>query len=381
MNKLVQSIVLFTLLLVLSSTPSPVLAQTPPPPEAQTFQGDQFIMGDNYELRENQTLNGNLVVLGGNVNLEAGSVLKGDIILLGGNVSASGEITGSLVALGATITLNETTIVRGDVLHAGGNISGLEDAKIYGEIKQAQPRTILFDSDTWKLPSDLYTDPSRVARSMVRDIFSNLLQVFGVAILAVIVLLIFPKPVEKAANSIVNQPLLSGATGLLTFLVIPVVVILFLLLMITIILIPVGLAAYLVISIAIIFGWIAVGFDLGRRIATLFRTEWAPAVSAGLGTLTLGLMVWLLGYVLCLGGVIGIVAACLGLGGVILSRFGTHEYAKTTVATTVAPTRPTFSDQAQQAVNQTPVDVKPSQPEGSSVTSPDDSTDLTQREE
>ena len=68
MNKLVQSIVLFTLLLILSSAPSPVLAQTPPPPEAQTFQGDQFIMGDNYELRENQTLNGNLVVLGGNGN-------------------------------------------------------------------------------------------------------------------------------------------------------------------------------------------------------------------------------------------------------------------------------------------------------------------------
>jgi hypothetical protein len=378
MNKLVQSIVLFTLLLILSSAPSPVLAQTPPPPEAQTFQGDQFIMGDNYELRENQTLNGNLIVLGGNVNLEAGSVLQGDIVLLGGNVSVLGEITGSVIALGATISLDETTIIRGDVLHAGGNITGLGDAKIYGEIKQAQPRTILFDSDTWRLPSNIQTDPSRVARSMVRDIFSNLLQVFGVAILAVIVLLIFPKPVEKAANSIVNQPLLSGATGLLTFLVIPVVVILFLLLMITIILIPVSLAAYLVISIAIIFGWITVGFELGRRIASLFKTEWAPAVSAGLGTLTLGLMVWLLGYALCLGGIIGIVAACLGLGGVILSQFGTQEYAKTTTSKTIVPAPPTFTDQSQHTVNQAPIDVTPFQSEEPTVTSQDESPDSTQ---
>jgi hypothetical protein len=133
------------------------------------------------------------------------------------------------------------------------------------------------------------------------------------------------------AQTIATQPVISGALGLLTLVVTPA---LFLVLAITIILIPLGLIGLLIFGLALLFGWIALGLDMGNRMATLFHTQWSTPVSAGLGTLVLSLVVnlalvvtgewwWLL---CCVGLPLVGVLMMVGLGGVVASKFGTAVY-------------------------------------------------------
>jgi hypothetical protein len=109
--------------------------------------------------------------------------------------------------------------------------------------------------------------------------------------------------------------------------------------------------------VAVLFGWIAIGYEIGQRMAVLFKTQWAEAISAGLGTLVLGTIIWLVGYIFCLGGLLSILVASVGLGGVILSKFGTQTYTTTSTANavTVAPIV------APPAAQPTPIEPKVSQ--------------------
>jgi hypothetical protein len=116
---------------------------------------------------------------------------------------------------------------------------------------------------------------------------------------------------------------------------------LLILLTITIILIPVSLLGVLVVIVAVLFGWIALGLEVGRRIADVFKVHWHDALLAGLGTLVLSLVVNGIGAVPCIGWVAPFLVGLFGLGGVIITRFGSQAYPLTAVArSTAAPAAP-----------------------------------------
>jgi hypothetical protein len=91
-------------------------------------------------------------------------------------------------------------------------------------------------------------------------------------------------------------------------------------------LIPVSLLGILALIIAGVFGWIALGLEVGKRLASLFKMEWPLAVAAGLGTFLLSLVVNGIGFIACIGWVAPFLVTIIGLGGVILTRFGTQNY-------------------------------------------------------
>jgi len=318
LNKLIP---FFIVLVLLFSLPVVVLAQEPPP--GQTFSGDKLIFGDDYFLREGQVLNGNLVVLGGNVVIETNATVNGDIALVGGNLDFSGTISGTISAIGGNVVFNSGAIVRGNVDTFGGNLSGTDEATIFGRVNTLTPRTVLFNYDRIYGGTIDPLHPLKIAGTFLNDILSNILRILAFAILALVVALLMPKPLDRVTQSIASQPLLSGGIGILTLLLTPLIL---LILIITLLLIPVALIAVLVLTVALLFGWIAIGYEIGRRLAVLLKTHWAEAISAGLGTLVLGTIIWLFGYIFCLGGLISILVASVGLGGVILSKFGTQGY-------------------------------------------------------
>jgi len=80
-------------------------------------------------------------------------------------------------------------------------------------------------------------------------------------------------------------------------------------------------------ALAWMFGLIALGLEVGKRLAQLFKQEWAPAAAAGAGTFVL--MLVLNGAreaVPCVGWIFPALAGMLGLGAVILTRFGWQTY-------------------------------------------------------
>ena len=289
-------------------------------------QDGQVIFGGTFTLGPGQTVDGDLLVVGGVVTLEEGSSVNGDTVLFGGTISIDGEINGSLAAMGGTVNVGPHAIIRGDVVRFGAVVSIDESATIDGQVLSEQS----FDmpSIDWRFMRPTFL-PFRMWSYTVSPVFSVLwftARVLLLAALAVLVVMFWPEPTRRVALAIVEQPLPSGGIGLLTLLVAPA---LLLALVFTICLIPVSAIGFIVFGAAAVFGVVALGLEVGQRIALMFRWELHPAAAAGIGTLVLSVLLGGLAEIPCIGllGVLAILAVVsLGLGAVVLTRFGSRIY-------------------------------------------------------
>lgn len=321
MKNMIRTLTLLIVMGLILAVPSIVLAGPMVQTGGQTISGDQLIFGDNFVLQSEHTLNGDLVVIGGNADVQNNAVVNGDIVMLGGNLDLAGMVNGDVVALGANVSLSKGALISDEIINLGGTVSGTENATVRGGIQTITPRAFRFDKDLFQFKNYYMPNDYTNFGGWFLSVLGQIMQVLAMSVLAVIVLLLMPKLTRNVADTVSDQPWMSGGAGLLTFIATPLVLII---LTITIILIPVTILVALALAIAIIFGWIAVGYELGKRMAVLFKMEWADAVSGGLGTLVLGIVVGLLSFIPCLGGVIRFLIICAGLGAVILSAFGTR---------------------------------------------------------
>jgi len=314
--KLVCLLLIFTALLL--ALPGPVYAQNPGGNDSPV------IFGSDYLLLTDQTIQ-DLVVFGGNATLQKGSTVKGDVVIFGGNLIVAGMVQGDVTAFGGNIRVDDSATVGGDLNTLGGLSNISPEATVKGN------RVSALGGLPMGMPTRIYTPGFFVDFGRGAGILSAIFGSLFLALLAVLVTLFLPIPTERVAQTISTQPVISGGVGLLTLVITPA---LFLVLAITIILIPLGLIGLMVFGLALLFGWVALGLDMGQRMAKIFNTGWAVPVSAGLGTLVLSLVVnlalvvtgewwWLL---CCVGLPLVGVLMMVGLGGVIASKFGANVY-------------------------------------------------------
>lgn len=283
----------------------------------------RVVFGGSFTLRSGETQYGDLAVLGGAAVLQKGSTVEGSVVIVGGNLDANGEIDGDLVVVGGNATLGASAVVRGDVWEIGGNVSR-GTARIEGDYYEGEGLDIPFNFDNFNF------DFARTFRGFPGSWFSTqarviayLFQSFMLAALAVLVLIFWPNPTSRVASAVISQPVVTGGIGLLTIVVLPIVL---LLLMITICLIPVSIVGIILLVVAFVFGWIALGLEVGKRLAIALNQEYQPVVMAGLGTLILSLVVNGIGFIPCVGWLAPFLVGAVGLGGVLLTRFGTQAY-------------------------------------------------------
>lgn len=161
-------------------------------------------------------------------------------------------------------------------------------------------------------------------------------QAFLMALLAALVVAFIPVPTQRVGQAVSTQPMIAGGLGCLTALVIPVAFIFLVLLTFTVILAPLtislmGLGAILL-AVALIFGEMAIGLEVGQRLVRSFRSEWPLPLSAAMGTFLLVLVVQAIGTLLwCFGWWAPILLATAAVGGVLMTRFGTRAALPPTV--------------------------------------------------
>ena len=109
------------------------------------------------------------------------------------------------------------------------------------------------------------------------------------------------------------------------------------LLAITIIGLPVSFLLAVAFVVALVFGWIAVGVEVGHRMSEAFNWEIAPAASAGIGTLAVSFVIGGIGQIPCIGWLAPLLVGAAGLGAVILTRFGSREYVPASASAELAP--------------------------------------------
>jgi hypothetical protein len=306
-------ILIALLITILVATLLPVTAL------AKELREDRIVFGDNFILRSGEELNGNLVVFGGTAMLEEESVVFGDVVILGGNLDADGRITGTVVGIGGNINLGDNATVQKDVVVFGSNLDQSLGASVQGDIIDDISGPLSFT-----FPGDMQMPVFRFGVNPFFQFIWFSLRALLWAALAVVLVLFVPKEINQIGRTAVSQPLVSGGLGFLTTIIFPIILVI---LLITLICSPLSLIGGLLLAAAWAVGLIALGLELGKRLAKMFNQDWAPGLSAGVGTLILivilnGLRV----IVPCVGWVFPGLAGMVGLGAVILTRFGTQPY-------------------------------------------------------
>jgi hypothetical protein len=304
--KLLTSILLCTLLLAIF----PTTALAAPP--------GVVVAGNSYTLESGQILSDNLFIFGGTVNLMNGSTVNGNVLLLGGSAQAAGTINGNVTVLGGTLNLASTFILNGNLTTAGAGVNRQPGAQINGQINTNPSNwTVL-------LPGQVQIPNLNTGLNPLIRVIGFFLRLFLWTLGAMVLTMFIPIHLARTSDTALTQPLLAGGMGLLTIIVVPIILVL---LAITICLIPVSLIGLLILIAAWIFGLIALGFELGKRIAKMSKIEWHPAISAGLGTLLLmAVLSGVEAVIPCVGWIPKALVGMLGLGAVLLTQFGTKEY-------------------------------------------------------
>ncbi len=150
----------------------------------------------------------------------------------------------------------------------------------------------------------------------------SLTTALAVAALGALVVVLLPNQARQVSATAENSLLPSLGVGCLTVLVaLP----LFVLLVVLIVTIPAAVLLPLALGAAWLFGWIALGWLVGDRLlaAVQARETWrVPVITVIVGVLLLALV----GAVPVIGWLIGLGVGLVGLGAVVLTRFGTRDY-------------------------------------------------------
>jgi hypothetical protein len=309
---------LFILTLCFLSLAFPTIAHAAPVENGRT------ILGETYVLESGRILDGDLNVIGGVVTIEEDATVNGNMFVLGGLVTIDGTIQGNLAVIGGTVTLEENAVIDGDLISPASYINRNPNAIINGNRIEG-----------WNVPWTDYRFPSffqtrtavrpadRIIPAITR-IGTDIALMLVIVGLGALLLLIAPKNVERMTQALISQPWQTLGYGVLTALAMFVGG---LILTITICLIPVVIIVGLAFGLALLVGWLTLGYELGRRISDgLFKTKWSPVASAALGNFVLFLLAKGLDLVPCIGGFLNLIAMLFGLGMVLVTMFGTTHF-------------------------------------------------------
>jgi hypothetical protein len=275
---------------------------------------DGLVIGNNYRLASGQTLNHDLTVIGGNATLEQDSTVNGDVAVMGGTLRIDGRVNGDVSVMGGSVRLDDNAVVRGSLNQLGGSIDQSQSARVEG---QNDFNNRPFGSTTMRTP------PVNVNFDPITGPMLAFFRALALAALAVLLQLFAPIPMQRVGQTAQNVPLISGGVGLLTVLVGPALLVI---VAITIILLPVSLLGLLLLGVAVVFGWLALGLITGQHLARLFKQTWSDPINAGVGTLALSLVASMANLIWCVGWLATLLISAIGLGAVILTRFGTRSY-------------------------------------------------------
>jgi cytoskeletal protein CcmA (bactofilin family) len=384
MRTLTQHKFLITVLallgLVLLLSPAVTYAQGGPQP------GDKVVFGNTFTLPGDQTLDGDLIVFGGTATVESGAQVTGDVAIIGGTAMINGTVGGDVVALGGVVTLGPQAEVMGDATAVGGIINRDPDALVHGNIVGAETGHEgdfigQIGQEGFKLtpapgeqPEDFFFNfpLNPVQRSpfswLLRLLFGGMSAIATTALLAglgVLLVVIAPVATERVAKAIHHNIFLAFAIGAaVIILATPFILGLMFILTLTICLIPVAIAIPFLLLAILLFGWLALGWLIGRELLRAAHTENATPVWEALVGVAVLTLLWKLPDVIPFVGwmfslMVLFVAGSIGVGGVLLPRFGFRDYPSSPQP--AAPPPPPESALPSQST--VPADASPETPE------------------
>ena len=318
MRKILFSLMLLALLLLPAA---PAFAQGGP-----GGGNGRVIIGQDFTLKNGDSINGDLVVIGGQVAIEQGATVYGDVVIIGGSLSMNGKSTGNAVVIGGVVNLGSQSSVAHDLVTIGGALSRADGSFVGGNVVTNLPPPrlsvpIVPTAPQAEIPPAL---PQPGFDFVVRPFATAggiFLQGIGLAVLAMLLTIFLHPQLDRVAQAVTRQPLISGSIGLLTVLLAPITLVI---LVITLILIPVAFVAVILLVLAWLFGIVALGMEVGDRFTKAIHRTWEPVVSTGVGTFLLAITVGIVNLIPCVGWLAPFIVGLVGLGAAVITIFGTR---------------------------------------------------------
>jgi hypothetical protein len=320
----------------------------PQPAAASNGQFDgQVIFGQFYTLKSGDTMNGNLLVFGGSATIEKGATVNGSVVLFGGTLTMDGTVHGDVAVTGGGINLGSDAHITGNLTTVAATLDRANGSKVDGQVYNTTTSTVVNGGNNPPIvtPPGVNMPPlpwiSRILSVNVPDAFMSFWRAFsqsiGLALLAMLLMLFLAPHANRVAHTVMAQPLTAGGLGLLTVIAAPIAVVVT---AITIILIPVSVIIVFALIVAGVFGWIAIGYEIGQRFTQAIHQTWHPAFSAGLGVFGLTLAAKALTGIPvlnCVGWLVPFLLLMAALGAVIMTRFGLQRVASPAESASMTP--------------------------------------------
>jgi hypothetical protein len=263
----------------------------------------------------------NIIKIGKDINISEEQDVD-NVIAVAGQITVSGLVENNVVTLGGSVVLTRGAVVRGNIVCVGGVVVQGNGAQIFGDVTEVNSSNFFTafssafqgNADAWSWLVDVVY-------------FCFFAMLFMLALLMAV---LFPRPLNAIADSIQDNKAKSFFWGALGTLMIAPFFMLLILSFVGIPLIPLIFSAIL---LAFMFGFIAVSALLGKFILT--KTFPRHKQSLVCETL-LGLMLWwVIGWIpFYIGTFIKAGVITIGFGGVLLTLFyrGCHWSSRETAS-------------------------------------------------
>jgi len=293
----------------------------------------QIVFAGTFTLESGETLNGDLVVVGGSATIQEGAIVDGDMVLMGGSLVVNGEVNGDVLVMGGSIILGDRAILHANLTTLGASLVRADGAVVEGEIFNSA--TSYGDGVNGERPSFPSLPRININNyNPFREVGNVVSRAIVLGLLAMLVAVLLPEPTRRVAKAAIAQPVIAGGLGLLTIIALPFALVA---MVITLILIPVVPLLLIFVIIVALYGWIALGTEVGVRLG---KGNWSMPLAAGLGTFLLTLVVDALASIpvlACIGWPGLILLGLVALGSVFTSRFGSQVVLPTGEITKVEP--------------------------------------------
>ncbi len=246
-------------------------------------------------------------------------------VSIGGDTTVSGIIDKDAVSIGGTLTIKSGAVVKGTAVSVGGSVNiepgavVQDDAvSVGGTLNIADTATVGGSRVNIGIPMPSMSGAAgAIGGMLVLNIVATIVRSILLLALAILLIFLVPKRVDKVADYMVNKPGVSALSGFLILLaIIPV----FVVLAVTIIGIPLIPVAAVLLAAMAVLGLTSAILLLGRKIP-LFGRNKSPIAALLVGFLAF-LVINLVPIIGCL---FFMILFLLGLGSAFQSRFGSRS--------------------------------------------------------
>lgn len=245
------------------------------------------------------------------------TIVEGDVSSVFSSGSIDGKVKGDLNLVFSSVYLGKNAEIEGDLSAVFSSVSKHPNVKIKGDKnfvfspEEGTTKKVKLFKYEWK-----WIKESPVLTGI--SILWKILISFGYLIVAILIYLFIPRHLEVMNEAINKNIIITFLFGLLATILIVPVGILLVISIIGILLIPVYV---LLIILAVIVGEVVVAYSAGEKISRSLNLAISPLAFLIIGAILL----LILGLIPLIGSLMWFVITVLGLGSIVLTKFGTKS--------------------------------------------------------